>query len=162
MARRRAISDDRVFAAVQKLLAQGGERAVSFSAVAAATGLAGSTLVQRYGNRLGMIRAARLAAWDRLQAATEAAMVATADKGAAGLLKALGAVDVSALVADLRDPTLRDRALAWRAMLESALALRLGGAKAAEVAKILFAVWQGQLLWDPQGLRLKDVIKRLI
>ena len=62
MPRTRTIPDARVFAAVQDLLDRGGDKAVSFSTVATATGLAPPTLVQRYGSRDGMVRAARIAA----------------------------------------------------------------------------------------------------
>lgn len=166
MPRTRTIPDDRIFAAVQSLLDQGGDKAVTFGSLAAATGLAASTLVQRYGSRLGMVRAARLAAWDALDKRTEAALAATADKGAPALLKALGPVDLGGLAGDLRDPELAARALAWRAGLESALAARLGtGARAREAAEVIFSAWQGQMLWSRDsdaGFRLKDLAKRLI
>ena len=42
------------------------------------------------------------------------------------LLKAIGPVDPPPLPSDLRDPDLAQRAAAWRATVESALALRLG------------------------------------
>ena len=166
MSRTRTIPDDQIFAAVQTLLDEGGDKAVSFGSVSAATGLAASTLVQRYGSRQGMIRAARLAAWAELEERTSAAISATADKGAAALLKALGSVDAAGIAADLRDPELAARALAWRAGLEAALAQRLGGGqKAREAATLLFAACQGQALWGrdiDRDIRLKDVAKRLI
>ena len=58
----------------------------------------------------------------------------------------------------------------WRpaqgwARVENALALRPGGgSKGREAAALLFAAWQGQLLWQPAGgkaFRLKDALKRL-
>ena len=164
MARPRTIPDDRIFAAVQDLLTKGGDRAVSFASVASATGLAAPTLVQRYGTRDGMVRAARLAAWAALEDATTAAITATEDKGPQGLLKALGSVDAASLASDLRDADLAQRAAAWRATVESALALRLGtGPKAQESAALLFAAWQGQQLWTRVGepqFRIKDAVKR--
>jgi AcrR family transcriptional regulator len=165
MPRTRTISDDRVFLMIQKLLAQGGERAVSFASVAEASGLAPPTLVQRYGSRDGMVRAARLQAWARLEAATTAAILETEKKGPQTLLKALTSADAADLVVDSRDPDLAQRAAAWRASVEAALSLRLGtGQKARESAAILFAAWQGQLLWarmGQPGLKLKDAVKRL-
>ena len=165
MPRPRTIPDNRIFAAVQALLDEGGDKAVSFSTVAAATGLAAPTLVQRYGSRDGMVRAARLAAWDMLETATTEAILATEDKGPQALLKAIGPVNAAALAQDLRDPDLAQRAAAWRAMVEAALTLRLGtGQKAREGAAVLFAAWQGQALWSKageDGFRLKDVVKRL-
>ena len=140
MPRKRTIPDDRIFQAIQKLLDEGGDRAVSFATVAAATGLAPPTLVQRYGSRDGMVRAARVAAWDRLSAATARAISATEDKGPQALLKALAATDPASLVLDARDQ------------------------KARESAAMLFAAWQGQLLWaslSPPGFKLKDAVRRL-
>jgi AcrR family transcriptional regulator len=165
MPRTRTIPDDRIFAAIQRLLGEGGDKAVSFATVSAATGLAPPTLVQRYGSRDGMVHAARASAWEKLQALTAKAISATEKKGPLALLKALGAVDPAALVAETRDPDLAQMAAAWRATVESALALRLGsGQKARENAALLFAAWQGQLLWSrvgESGLKLKDVVRRI-
>jgi AcrR family transcriptional regulator len=165
MPRTRIIPDHEVFATIQRLLGQGGDKAVSFGKISTATGLAPPTLVQRYGSRDGMVRAARLAAWDALDRRTTDAIAATADKGPQGLLKAIGAVDATSIATDLRDPVLAQRAAVWRAVVESALADRLGsGAKARESAALLFAAWQGQSLWSrggEPGFRLKDAVKRL-
>jgi AcrR family transcriptional regulator len=165
MPRSRTIPDDRIFHAIQRLLEEGGDRAVSFATVAAATGLAPPTLVQRYGSREGMVRAARLAAWEELAALTAEAITETEKKGPQALLKALSAADPAALVADFRDPDLAQKATAWQATVESALALRLGtGQKARESAAVLFAAWQGQLLWSrlgQPGFKLKEAVRRL-
>jgi hypothetical protein len=165
MPRTRTIPDAHVFAVIQRLLEEGGEKAVSFGLVAKATGLAPPTLVQRYGSIGGMIRAARHAAWDALEHRTVQAIEGTADKGPQGLLKAIGPVDATAIATDLRDPELGQRANGWRMAVETALALRLGsGSKARESAALLFAAWQGQGLWAGAGesaFRLKDAVKRL-
>jgi AcrR family transcriptional regulator len=165
MPRTRTIPDERIFASIQRLLDEGGDRAVSFASVAAATGLAPPTLVQRYGSRDGMVHAARSAAWDKLAAATTEAILSTEKKGPQALLKAIGAADPADLVSDSRDPDLAQRAAAWRATVESALALRLGtGQKARESAALLFAAWQGQQLWSRVGqssIRIKDAVRRL-
>ena len=165
MSRTRTVPDDRIFSSIQAMLEQGGEKAVTFGTVAAATGLAASTLVQRYGNLPGMIRAARRAVWDALDQRTTAAITGTADKGAQVLLKLLVGFDVGSLVSDLRDPELRNRALAWRSRLEAALADRFGsGERARESAALLFAAWQGQALWgrdEESRFKLKDAVKRL-
>lgn len=172
MARPRTIPDDRIFAAIRALLAQGGDKAVAFSSVARATGLAAPTLVQRYGSREGMVKAALLAAWDALEARTDEAEAGAAlnAKGAVALLKALGddeggPDDLALLAVEFRDADLRARAEAWRVRVEAALAGRLGGgARGREVAAILFAAWQGQALWSMaggRGFRLKEAVKRL-
>lgn len=164
MPRARTIPDTQVFAAVQRLMDEGGDKAVSFGAVGKLAGLAPPTLVQRYGSRDGMVKAARLAAWEALERRTGEAIAGTADKGPQGLLKAIGPVDSVAIAADFRDPELAARADGWRKGVETALALRLGaGPKARESAALLFAAWQGQALWaaDEPGFRLKDAVKRL-
>lgn len=172
MARPRSIPDSQIYAAIRQLLSRDGEKAASFGAVARATGLAAPTLVQRYGSQAGMIRAALLDAWDRLDAATSNAMTSAdmSAKGAQALLKALAddapdADGIALLASDFRDPALRDRAAAWRHRVEDALAIRLGGGgKGREVAAILFAAWQGQALWQAAGgksFKMKDAVKRL-
>lgn len=165
MPRPRIIPDDRVYAAIQALLDQGGDKAVSFATVAAATGLAAPTLVQRYGSRDGMVQAARRAVWARREEEVAKAIAETADKGPQALLKAVSPVDAHSLAMDLRDAELAQRAAAWRAKVEGTLALRLGsGPKAKEAAALLFAAWQGLALWSAvsdSGVKLKDVVKRL-
>jgi N6-adenosine-specific RNA methylase IME4 len=68
-------------------------------------------------------------------------------------------------VSDSRDPDLAQRAASWRATVEAALSLRLGtGQKARESAALLFAAWQGQLLWSRVGqssVKMKDAVRRL-
>ncbi len=171
MGRTKTVSDAEIFVAIRQLLAAGGEKAVAFASVARATGLAGPTLVQRFGSRAAMIRAAHLAAWDRLDAAT-AMIVAKSDlsvKGAQKLLKSLSdghadAVDLTMLSMDFRDSVLRLRAENWRQSVETTLGLQLGGgAKGREAAALLFAAWQGQMLWQlagGKGFKIKDAVKR--
>lgn len=172
MGRSRTIPDADIFAVTRRLLVAGGEKAVTFSTVARATGLAAPTLVQRYGSRDGMLKAALVAAWDELAAmtATAADDAPISAKGAAQFLKVLSedepqAGNLALLAVDFRDAALRQRALAWRSTVEAGLAARLGGgAKGREAASLLFAAWQGQLLWQMAGgraFRLKDAIKRL-
>lgn len=172
MPRKKIIPDTEVFAIVRRLLAEGGDKAVAFGSVARATGLAASTLVQRFEKRENMVRAALADGWDQLDAACAEAEKNTAmgQKGAAAFLKSLGAeatgaADLSLLAIDFRDAHLRIRAEEWRARVETALAFRLGqGARARETAAILFAVWMGQVLWLPAGgkaFKIKDVLKRL-
>ncbi len=172
MPRRKIIPDHEVFAQIRHLIVASGDKAATFGAVSRATGLAAPTLVQRYGSQEGMVRAALMAAWDDLDQRTEAAEADAelSPKGAQAMLKALGsdaadAPDLTLLAADFRDPPLRARAERWRARMEQALSLRFGGgAKGKDMAAILFAAWQGQVLWQAAGgksFRLKDAIKRL-
>jgi AcrR family transcriptional regulator len=164
MPRIKIIPDSAVFNAVHRLLAENGEKSVSFATVGKATGLAAPTLVQRFGSRDGMVKAAQLAAWDKLDAITAAAINTTADKGPHTLLKAVEP-GLTAMPPNARDPDLHRRAAGWRATMESALSLRLGGGeKGREAASLLFAAWQGQVLWSGtggRGFRLKDAARKL-
>jgi hypothetical protein len=166
MGRTKIIPDTDIFAIVRSLLVQGGDKAVAFSSVSRVTQLAPATLVQRFGSRDGMLRAALLAGWDALDAAAERAISAAVagPKGAGQILKALPAAagDLGLLAAGLRDAAIRARAQGWRQRVEAGLALHLGGAvKGADPAAMLFAAWQGQLLWQTDGFRVKDAARRL-
>ena len=169
MPRQKIIPDTEVFALVRRLLAEGGDKAVAFGSVSRATGLAGATLVQRFGSRDAMVEAALLAGWDRLEAALDAADADApeTDKGAVALLKALGAEagDLALLSGAFRSAALRDRAGHWRGRLEAAVARRLGGGdKGREAAAIFCAAWLGQVIWSPaggRGFRLKEALRRI-
>ncbi|MEO8241862.1 MAG: transcriptional regulator [bacterium] len=164
MSRPRTIPDADIFAAILRLIAEGGEKSVAFSSVARDTGLAAPSLVQRYGGLPSMIHAALHSEWDRLDALvlTLQAGLADSSKGPQALLKALTQSPSPAfLAASLRDAKLRDRATAWRSQVEAALVAR---GIDDETAAMLFAIWQGQTLWDNLGdkaFKLKDAIKRL-
>jgi AcrR family transcriptional regulator len=165
MARPRSIPDSTVLAAVRRLLSEGGEKAVAFSAVARATGLAPASLAQRYGTIAGMIEAAAADAVDQALAALERVEGEVPDKGPQGLLKALGEAgpDAAALAVLMRSPAGRDRALAFRHAVEAAIARRLSPKQAAD-APMLFAAWMGGRLWSATGeagFRLKDLVKKL-
>lgn len=165
MARPRTIPDAEIFRVVCRLLAEGGDKAVTFGAVGRESGLAAPTLVQRYGSCDGMVQAALGAAWDALDAATLAA-AAGADSPQ-GLLKALSEAgdDMALRGPAFRDAGLRARAEAWRQQVEGVLARLLGGGgKGREAAAILFAAWQGQQAWEAaggRGFKVKDAVKRL-
>ncbi|MDZ4312385.1 MAG: transcriptional regulator [Cypionkella sp.] len=169
MARTKLISDRDVFQQVLTLLLKNGEKSVTFSTVSAATGLAPTTLVQRLGSCSDMILGAIAQAWDELDQLVEAATLdaSTMNKGLPGLLKSLvGPIDPGALLTlSLRDSGLTGRAKAWRHKVEQAIAARLDvSAKAKETAALIFAAWQGRMLWDAgggKGFRLGDAIKRL-
>jgi len=167
MARPRTVPDADIYAVIRRLLTAEGEKAVAFGSVSKAIGLAPPTLVQRYGNREGMIRAALLAGWQELTEMTE--QLASAEVTAHGLLKALtaparGMTDPAMMALCARDPEVREAAARWRQQVETALAQRLGGSGRTGEAAILFAAWQGQTLWldtGGKGFRLKDAARRL-
>jgi AcrR family transcriptional regulator len=164
MSRPRTIPDAEVFAAILRLIAEGGEKSVAFSSVARATGLSAPSLVQRYGALPDMVGAAMQFVWDQIDAQAEAAIGESpgSDKGMQTLLKLLSPAPAPAVLAiSLRDAGLRERAKGWRQRIEAALAARCGDK---ETAAILFAAWQGQGMWDgisDKGFKVKDAIKRL-
>jgi hypothetical protein len=168
MARPRTVPDRTVHDAVLSLWRSGGAKAVTFGAEAAASGLAASSLVQRHGSVEGMLHDARADLWARIDAATdEAAATAPAGaKGAVAYLKALGEfAGWPEALAALEDARIAALAEAWRTRVETDLALRLGnGTKGRSTAGVLFAAWQGQLIWQRAGgraFRLKDAVKRI-
>lgn len=169
MARAKLIPDRVVFQQVLSLLLKNGEKAVTFATVSAATGLAPTTLVQRFGSCNEMILGAIAQSWDELDGLVEASNLDSAmiSKGLPGLLKSLvGTVDPGALLTlSLRDPIFVARAKSWRQKVEQAIAARLDvNAKAKETAALIFSAWQGRMLWDAgggKGFRLGDAIKRL-
>ncbi len=165
MARPRTIPDPVILAAVRALLSAGGEKAVAFSAVAEATGLAAASLAQRYGGVLAMIEAAAADAVDAGLAALAEMEASQPDKGPQGLLKVMGELgpDAAVLAVLMRSQAGRAKADAFRLAVEAALARRLGP-KAASAAPILFAAWSGGQFWATAGepaFKLKDVVKRL-
>ena len=109
MARKKIIPDTAVFAALRHILMTEGQQAASFRAIGRATGLAATTLVQRFGSADAMLVAAMQDGWDQADAALLAAAEAapSSDKGAAILLKALPPTPPL-----LTHPALRDRATA--------------------------------------------------
>ncbi|GHC52058.1 transcriptional regulator [Neogemmobacter tilapiae] len=161
MGRQKLVSDAEVFALIRPLLVAGGEKAVSFGTVSRATGLAGATLVQRFGTADGMINALARAEW----AALQARLADLPDGAAHQALKALGAFPAWLLVISQREVGLRQTALDFRVAVQAELAGRLGGgAKGHEQAALAFALWQGQALWEALGdkdFRLKDGMKRI-
>jgi AcrR family transcriptional regulator len=124
-------------------------------------GLAGSTIVQRFGTKANLLRAALLLAWDRLDANTATASAnASADAGGVvDMLVALSgqyeahdyADQLLVLREDLRDPVLRARGEAWIAALVDAIEQRLADAPGgpAGLGELIVAHWQGTLtVWS--------------
>ena len=169
MARQKSIPDTEILSLALQHLLSDGEKSVSFASVAALCGLAAPTLVQRYGSRDAMVKSAIAHGWNRLQAATLTASddALISAKGAQSLLKEVAnSVDIPALVAvGARDKDLTKDAAGWRAQVESALSDRLGGGtKGREAAGLMFAAWQGRLMWDAAGgksFRLGEALRKL-
>ena len=166
MPRRKTLPDDEVLAAALGLMREAGPDGLTFAGLAAATGLSGATLVQRFGGKAALQRAVLLHAWDSLdrRTATLAETVPRTPAGAIRLLVGLsqdyGDIDRYAegllvLREDLKDPVLRARGAAWRDALSVALDGRFAGVPGAPqgVGLMLAAQWQGALLWwgfDPR------------
>lgn len=160
MPRPRTLSDEQLLSMVLDVIQSEGPDAATFAAVAKASGLSGSTLVQRFATKAGMLRAALLHAWDRLDAETARladTLPKTAD-GAIALLTGLSkdygdnpasyAEGLLLLREDFRDPVLRARGAAWGAALTAAIAERFEGQRQAQtIARLMLSQWQGSLLW---------------
>jgi AcrR family transcriptional regulator len=158
MPRQRAVPDAVVFSALRHILATEGAGAASFRAVGRAAGLAAATLVQRYGSAEGMLVAAMVDGWDHADASLAAAATQApkSDKGATVLLKALPPTPPL-----LPQSLLQERAANWQRQVIKELTLRL---KDGQAAAIMFAAWQGRLMWEQAGARgfaLKDLLRRL-
>ena len=163
MARPRSLTDASLLDAALVIIARSGPDSLTFAALAAAAGLAAPTLVQRFGSKPALVKAALLHAWDGLDARTEQAVAATepTPDGAVALLVALTgeAVDGDAhadslmiLREDFRDDDLRARGHRWGQRLQAAIAPRMAGpggnaAAAEETARELIILWQGAILW---------------
>lgn len=151
MARKRTIPDEALLDAALELVHRSGPDALSFGALAARTGLAASTLVQRFGTKPAMLRAALERAWEGLERRTAEADAAAGPgpRGVVDLLMALTseydddfADQLLVLREDLRDPVLRARGERWLDALGVAVTRRVGEAA---VGSIVVAYWQGLL-----------------
>lgn len=154
MPRPKLLSDEEVLDRALGLIRAGGPEALSFASLSAAAGLSGAALVQRFGGKEALLRAALLRAWDGLDTLTtrlDAELPEDAG-GAVALLVALsagfGGIEAHAdglrvLREDYRDPALRARGRAWVAALTRALDRRVP-----RQGPTLAALWQGTvMLW---------------
>jgi len=160
MPRRKTLSDDDVLAAALALMHGKGPEALTFAALAAATGLSGATLVQRFGSKAALRQAALIHAWDGLDRRT-AALARAMPRTPAGAVRLLvglsqdyGGIEKYAegllvLREDFRDPVLRARGAAWRSALCGALDACFAEVPGAPrgVGLMLASQWQGALLW---------------
>src|SRR5688572_24396008 len=156
MPRPKSLSDETVLESALDLMRRNGPDALSFGTLAKATGLSGATLVQRFGSKQALIKAATSHAWDQLDRATREAIASAPDdaEGVVTLLVALsgyGDIETYAdnlliLREDLRDPDLRARGRAWHAVLAEAIRVRLPD-RGEALATAILDQWQGSLLW---------------
>ena len=161
MPRKRTIPDETLLDAALDIVHRSGPAALSFATLAAQVGLAGSTIVQRFGSKAALLRAALLHAWDGLDADTAVA-IAEASPDAAGVVDMLVALtgqyeandyadQLMVLREDLLDPVLRSRGEAWNVALADAIEERLIGAPggADGLGELVVAHWQGTLtMWS--------------
>lgn len=160
MPRPRTLSDQQLLDMVLALIHAQGPDAATFSAVARASGLSGSTLVQRFATKAAMLRQALLLAWDQLDAETAqlAGSLPKTPEGAVALLVGLSrnygnsaavyADGLRLLREDFRDPVLRARGAAWGRTLNDAIGECFPATKRPDaVARLMLAQWQGSLLW---------------
>jgi AcrR family transcriptional regulator len=167
MSRTKLISDQDVLGLLYAMLLRDGEKLFTFQSAAKACGLSAPALVQRFSSREAMLVATLRFGWERLEAVTAAAEDESlmSAKGAQNLLKVIAATEnIPALfLASLRHAELQPLAARWRERLEAALAPRLGpGNKGRVAAALLFAVWQGRMLWGEAGgksFKLGDALR---
>ena len=167
MARKRTQTDVDIATHLLAVLAEHGEKGLTFGILSQRCGLAPATLAQRFGSVEGMVRRAILCEWERLSVAvTELeAEALISSKGTQALLKNLPLPSPHVLALSLREPELRAAAEVWREQVEAALAARRGGgSRGRDAAAMIFAAWQGRCLWDAaggKGFRLSDLLKTL-
>ncbi|APO74547.1 transcriptional regulator protein [Rhizobium etli 8C-3] len=160
MPRYKTVSDEQILDGLFGLILETGPDGLSFALAARACGLSPATMVQRFGNRLGLVEAVLLRAWDRLQAETEAADAeeALTPQGAINLLMRLmppedaernAADGLLLLREDLRNPNLRARGARWGHTLACALGRRLSSDQhaAERLGWQMAALWQGAHTW---------------
>lgn len=160
MARRKTIPDETVLDTILQALWTTGPAGLTFALAAKASGLSPATLVQRYGDRDGLLEATMLRAWDRLDAETESidAEAALTPDGAVDVLLHLmpaenaeqDATDGLLLLReDIRNPVLRSRGAAWGHRLAAALGRRLSPDpdEGKRLGWQMASVWQGAHTW---------------
>jgi AcrR family transcriptional regulator len=170
MSRPKSVPDEVVLIAIAAIYMQGGDKAVTFASVSGETGLAPPTLVQRYGSRDGMMDWAVHMAWDALDAAIGHNDLILAQKGVTAYLKSLTVAaselfPFATLLSAGRSADFAERAEMWRDAVEDAIARKMGSSRTKrEAARVAFALWQGQLLWEQAGgkrFRLKEALQGL-
>jgi AcrR family transcriptional regulator len=168
MPRKRTIADEVLLDHALVALREVGPDGLTFGAVAERAGMAASTIVQRFGAKPALLRAALLRAWDRLDDDTTAAIAAAGPdaKGVIDLLVMLSgqyeahdyADQLRILREDLRDPVLTDRGRAWLAVLADAIEARVPSVS----GMLVLAQWQGTLtVWSfTREAPIEDMVRR--
>ena len=89
MPRVKILPDADVLEIAHRLIHRHGPDALTFAMLSEASGLSAATLVQRFGSKAELIRAALLQAWDQLDARTAqlAASTAKTPEGAVAMLR---------------------------------------------------------------------------
>jgi len=165
MPRTKQLSDDKVLDAAVRVMFRKGPFDFTLSDVSAEAGIAPSTLVQRFGDKHGLVVRAAQRDNARFSAVLAEAPRAVGVDAVIDLFWALtpGEDDEASLAdqllwlrQDLRDPELNALARARRALLRDAVAERLPPLSVSpqEGARLIEAQWQGALhQWglDPQG-----------
>lgn len=178
--RNRTIPDDVVLSAALDIVHADGPAGLSFGTLAERVGLAGSTLVQRFGSRPQLLQRALLQAWDGLDAETARADAA-AGPGPAGVVDLLVhlsgqyteddfADQLLVLREDLRDPVLRGRGEAWIASLTGMIDRRLANREGDPLGlgRLVVTHWQGTLtVWSftrpgPLSVTVRDELTDLL
>ncbi|WP_259780476.1 TetR/AcrR family transcriptional regulator [Aestuariispira ectoiniformans] len=160
MSRPKKIPDARVLDIALRMIQTCGPASLTFAALAKESGLSAATLVQRFQNKEGLVRASLLHAWDRLDTRTEdlAGQMPKTPAGAVDILVALSgdcrdaesySDSLLVLREDFRDPVLRRRGVAWKEALSARLEACFEGTPAAPdgIGSLLFTQWQGTVLW---------------
>lgn len=157
MARPRLVSDEVVLDAANRVMRKVGPGGLTFALVAAESGLAAATLVQRFAGRDQLIEAAMVGAWDRLNAGVAFADNAhpVTPEGAIALLVGLSAgfedLDFATawvLRAEMRETHLRSRGAKWHEALSQVLGRRLVIDRLAQAAmgRLLANQWLGSMI----------------
>jgi AcrR family transcriptional regulator len=162
MPRKRTITDETLLDEALLLVRERGPAALSFGALSVRVGLSGSTIVQRFKTKAGLLEAALGRAWDELedQTAEADAQAPAGPDGVVDLLVRLSAQydpdeyadQLLLLREDLRNPVLQERGARWVATLVDAIERRLADADVAGGSTgsgpLVVAQWQGAVtLW---------------
>jgi AcrR family transcriptional regulator len=174
MPRPKTLPDRSVLEAALRLMHEEGPEALTFARLAEACGLSSATLVQRFESKARLKQSTLLHAWDQLDLKTAelAGSIPKTPAGAVEMLVALsrdyGGIESYAegllvLREDLRDPLLRARGAAWKAVLTRVLDKCFAPLPHAPpgIGLLMASQWQGSLLWwsfDPKG-KVEDFVE---